>query len=184
VAGVEGKAAEEALATLAFSTVAVDAVPEQSTDIDRSLVALAVKRAQNALADALDESLVGLGVTMKRLAIFREIKAHPGATSAQLAELVFLTPQAFGQHVNRLVEEGLVDRTRGPGRRWVLELTDEGERLFAEAYPLVWSVCESAFQDVPDQDLSWLVEMLLKVEARCFEASAAAKHTMLRRRLV
>lgn len=174
---------ESALAVLAYSNVAVDTVPERRGDVDRSLVGLAVKRAQYALELALDDGAAETGMTMKRLAILREIKAHPGASNAVLAKLVFVTPQAFGQHINRLVEDGLVARRPGGGRRRILVVTGAGERVFAQGYATVRSICDAAFQDVAADQFGPFVATLLRVEARCFESRAMRRHALLRQRL-
>ena len=61
------------------------------------------------------------------------IAEHEGISQAELSQWMFRTKGATSVVVDRLVEKGLVTRTREAGnqRRYLLALTDKGQRVHA-----------------------------------------------------
>ena len=97
-----------------------------------SEMGLAVKRLQVKQHRAATEALGPLGVTLVQWDALRHLHAHPGASQHELAVLTFQTDQAFGTLAARLEARGLIRRANGVGRAIRLELTTEGERVYAE----------------------------------------------------
>lgn len=93
---------------------------------------LAVKRLQVKQHRAATEALRPLSVTLVQWDALRHLHAHPGASQHDLAVLTFQTDQAFGTLAARLEVRGLIRRTNGTGRAIRLQLTAEGEQVFAQ----------------------------------------------------
>lgn len=76
--------------------------------------------------------------------IVRSLKQHRIRTAAQLSQEHSVTANAVRQHLSRLGRDGLVaERAERLGRTkptLVYSLTEEGERLFPQRYPLLLTV--------------------------------------------
>lgn len=76
--------------------------------------------------------------------IVESLKQHRARTAAQLSQEHGVTPNAIRQHLSRLGRDGLIaEHAERLGRTkptLVYSLTEEGERLFPQRYPLLLSV--------------------------------------------
>ena len=91
-----------------------------------AVTAKAVSRAFNAaLADA--------GGSVPIWLVLSSLKSEPRRTQLDLARAVGIEGPTLTRHLDGLEQSGLVARHRDPGDRRAVrvELTDEGERLFA-----------------------------------------------------
>ena len=89
-----------------------------------------LKRMERTKAAAADKALAPLGLSMSLWAVLRQI-AVSGAPSANvMAEAVFMTPQAFGELVQKLLKLEMIRKKSTVGRAIQYELTDEGQERF------------------------------------------------------
>ncbi|HZO98564.1 MAG TPA: MarR family transcriptional regulator [Gaiellaceae bacterium] len=146
----------------------LSAAPAVTSEPGYELV-LALRRAQHALALALDDALADVGTNAAHLAVLREVRAHPGAASAELARRARVTPQTFGQHVKELVRRGLVECAPGPGRRLEHSLTRAGERLLDRATERALAVQASVLRDLDERERTALAAALEAVTRRASE---------------
>jgi DNA-binding MarR family transcriptional regulator len=124
----------------------------------------AVKQAQYRQHRALETRLAPLGTTLVQWDALRAIARDPGASGHELAVATFQGDQAFGTLANRLVAQGLIERTPGRGRRIEHRLTEAGERMLAAGRPVLLEVLGEAFSGLDEGErevLSGLLEKLV-----------------------
>jgi DNA-binding MarR family transcriptional regulator len=102
--------------------------PEQDSRALR--LAVAVKRLRARMQDAAPADAIGL--SLSQLSILRRLRLEGSMTAAALAAAEHVTHQAITQVINGLKREGLVEAAPDPadGRKWLLSITAEGNRLF------------------------------------------------------
>jgi DNA-binding MarR family transcriptional regulator len=132
-------------------------------------VANALKRAQHEFRLALNAELASLRTNSSQLSVLGEIRANPGASSAQLARLCSLTPQALGEQVMHLQARGLIERSPGPGRRIEHRLTSAGEQLLVDGLARANAVHERVLEDFGDDELEALGASFRKIARRAAE---------------
>lgn len=83
------------------------------------------------LARELRRESHALGVTGGQVTLLIQIQKNPGLGVRDLAALERMSPAAMSGYVDRLEKAGLVTRAVDPadGRRQILSVTDEGERV-------------------------------------------------------
>lgn len=101
-----------------------------------------LKRAQQALRRAMDDSLRELDLTTPQYAALRALEEAPGASSAELARRSFVTAQTMNAIVAHLERAGLIERHAHPqhGRILSATLTGEGQALAARAHRRVRTI--------------------------------------------
>lgn len=91
-------------------------------------VSYLVFRLERRIRARLDEALARHGVTTTEFMALSELRARDGLSSAQLARIAFVTPQAMNLVIRDLEQRELIRRTPDPGQRRVLRtsLTRKG----------------------------------------------------------
>lgn len=81
------------------------------------------------------EVMSSVGLTPTQFAVLMHLQERDGATQAELARVVLVSPQSIGVLLAPLLERGLVvrDGPGGRGRRAGLSLSDAGRRAFHRA---------------------------------------------------
>jgi DNA-binding MarR family transcriptional regulator len=94
-----------------------------------------VKRVQLALRTTLDSSLASQGLTTAQYAVLYHLANSPGASSAELARLSFVTPQTMIRLVRGLERRHLLARRPSPRDPHTLEarLTNPGTKVLQNA---------------------------------------------------
>ncbi len=126
---------------------------------------LAVKRVQVKQHRAATEALRHLNVTLVQWDALRHLHDRPGASQHDLAVLTFQTDQAFGTLATRLEARGLIHRSTGAGRAMRLELTPEGERVFAEGLEVTKRAANKIFAPLDSDERAVLSGMLARLLA-------------------
>jgi DNA-binding MarR family transcriptional regulator len=142
---------------------------------DSYFVGLSLKRAQHELRLAINSELAALGTNISQVSALREIALNPGIASADLARLVWLTPQSLGQLVIQMQERGLVERRPGNGRRICHYLTNAGEKLLQAGVQKAHEVDAHVQRDFSDEELTLLVDAFGTIERRAREFRAQSK---------
>lgn len=94
---------------------------------------LNLKRAQHLLGLRIDDALRPMGLNVGSWAVLREVDRMPGASASELGRASFHTPQTVGGLLQRLQEQGLVERGSGRGRIVENRPTPQGARLLQQA---------------------------------------------------
>lgn len=131
--------------------------------MSNSELGLAVKRLQVKQHRAATEALRYLDVTLVQWDALRHLHAYPGASQHDLAVLTFQTDQAFGTLATRLEARGLIRRSTGPGRAIRLELTPEGEQVFADGLEVTKRVARRIFGCLNSDERASLSGMLTRL---------------------
>ena len=90
-----------------------------------------LRQASASFRAATDRALAELGVTTPQFGVLTMIVAYPGLSGADLAKLVFLTPQTINVIVRNLERDGAVEKTAHAthGRVLRLDATPKGRAL-------------------------------------------------------
>ena len=124
---------------------------------------LTVKRLQMKHHRAATDALRPIGVTLVQWDALRHLHENPGASQHELAVLTFQTDQAFGTLAARLEARGLINRGAGTGRAIRLELTEEGERVFAAGERVTEKVVRASFSPLNADEQAVLSGMLTRL---------------------
>jgi DNA-binding MarR family transcriptional regulator len=126
-----------------------------------------LRQASGGFRLRLDRALADLGVTAPQFAVMTMIAAYPGLSNADIARLVFQTPQTVSTIIANLLRAETVMRQPHAihGRIQQLELTKDGQALLAECRRRV-AILERALLaglSAGDEDIirRWLVGVAL-----------------------
>lgn len=123
----------------------------------------AVKAAQHRHHRWADRALAAIGTTLPQWDALRAIARHPGASAHQLAGETFMSDQAFGTLASRLVDQGLVARTPGRGRRVAHDLTEAGRAMYEAGDRVIDEVLIRSFGGLDDSERTVLLELLSRI---------------------
>jgi DNA-binding MarR family transcriptional regulator len=129
-----------------------------------------VKRVQLALRTRLDSSLDGLDLTTAQYAVLYHIAHSPGASSAELARLSFVTPQTMIRLVRGLERKHFLVRRPSPRDPHMLEarLTKNGARVLRTAQRQVDAIHERMVGNLSraesEQLATWLTNLAEQLE--------------------
>ena len=107
-----------------------------------------LRRAQHLLALRIDDALRPMGLNLGLWAVLREVARTPGASASELGRASFHTSQTVGGLLQRLQEQGLVDRSSGRGRIVENHLTPRGVEVARQATAVADDVIRGALAHV------------------------------------
>jgi DNA-binding MarR family transcriptional regulator len=119
--------------------------PAASSAVD---FGLNLKRAQHLLGLRIDDALRPLGLNVGLWAVLREVDRIPGASASELGRASFHTPQTVGGLLQRLQDQGLVERGNGRGRIVENHLTPQGAALLRQATAAADDILRSALAPI------------------------------------
>jgi MarR family 2-MHQ and catechol resistance regulon transcriptional repressor len=113
-----------------------------------------------------------LGLTPAQFDIVATLGNTPGMSPKELGEKTLITKGTLTGVVDRLVGKKLVRRIASPsdGRSQIVQLTPQGEKLFARIFPVHLMYLERAFVLLSQKELTGMTENLRHLR----EAVAAA----------
>lgn len=125
----------------------------------------AVKRAQQAYRDRMDESLARFGLSTPQYVALNALDQLDGASNASLARACFVTPQTMHGILTGLERRLLIQRPTiaDTGRALIAHLTDAGRELFVEAVDIVHDLDNAAVTDIGADQLSAALAALTQV---------------------
>jgi DNA-binding MarR family transcriptional regulator len=129
------------------------------------LLGRAVKQLQYRHHRALDRRLRIVGTTLAQWDVLRAIAWFPDSSAHALAEATFQTDQSFGAMASRLVERGLIERAKGPGKAIRHRLTAAGEAQLEAGQEAVTGVFEASFAPLTRAQRRQLHELISVVLA-------------------
>ncbi|HEY2371955.1 MAG TPA: MarR family winged helix-turn-helix transcriptional regulator [Gaiellaceae bacterium] len=133
----------------------------------RTPIGLQLASTSKAVSRAFNDRLADAGGSVPTWLILSSLKGDAWRTQLDLARAVGIGGPTLTRHLDGLEEQGLVRRVRdGPDRRAVkVELTDEGERLFAQLRQAVIAFNRDLTDGLPDAVLERVRETLSRLEA-------------------
>ncbi|GAA1777100.1 MarR family winged helix-turn-helix transcriptional regulator [Luedemannella helvata] len=102
---------------------------DSTDDPSTPRISYLVFRLERRIRAHLDEALARHGITTTEYMALSELRIRDGLSSAQLARIAFVTPQAMSLVIRDLEDRELVRRTPDPSQRRVLRtsLTRKGQ---------------------------------------------------------
>src|SRR3712207_2914915 len=95
-------------------------------------------QANHAVVRRVSEALAPVGLTPAQFGVLVQLTVRPGASQAELARRVLVTPQALGELLVSLERLGHVRRTQGrPGTATSVAITPRGSAALDRATPLL-----------------------------------------------
>jgi DNA-binding MarR family transcriptional regulator len=121
-----------------------------------------LKRAQQALNQACTDRLRPLDLSMSQYAVLRALDDHPGASSAELARITFVTRQSLRDVLSGLRSAGLVTvaERATTGRALPVALTSSGLAKLRAADDLVMQVETEMLGDLSADQRHYLADLL------------------------
>ena len=117
---------------------------------------ISLKRIERLKAAAADRVLAPLGLSMSLWAVLRQIETTSAPSANAMAEAVFMTPQAFGELVKKLLKLGMIRKKSNVGRAIQYELTEAGTSRFAQGDALVNELLGRLFSPLDDEEIGRL----------------------------
>ena len=119
----------------------------------------------HALRKAFDRRATGLGVTRAQWKVLFKLNRTPGLRHGALADMLEVEPITLSRIVDRLEENGLVERVRDPAdrRAWRLQLTEAAQPLIAKLTTVGAGLVGEAFAGVSEQDIQTVRRVLQHV---------------------
>ena len=119
----------------------------------------------HALRKAFDRRATGLGVTRAQWKVLFKLNRAPGVRQVALAAMLEVEPITLSRIVDRLEENGLVERVRDPAdrRAWRLQLTEAAQPLIAKLTTVGAGLVGEAFAGVSEQDIQTVRRVLQHV---------------------
>jgi MarR family transcriptional regulator, transcriptional regulator for hemolysin len=116
-------------------------------------------------------ALLFVGLTRSQCRILSYLARHEGINQAGLAELLEIKPMTLVRQIDRLEQEGWVERRPHPTDRRArrLMLTDKARPLLARILELSSEVRREAFARLSDEEGRHLVELLRRVHGNLAE---------------
>lgn len=128
--------------------------------VDLEALGRSVKRLQYRHHRAMEVGLTQIGTTLAQWDALRAIANNPGAPAHALALATFQSDQSFGTLATRLVDQRLIVRKPGRGRRIEHELTADGEAVLAAGYPVSTGVLAASFADLSAAERATLFDLI------------------------
>ena len=117
-----------------------------------------------------------LGLTPPQFDIVATLGNTPGMSAKELGEKTLITKGTLTGVVDRLADKKLVRRIASPsdGRSQIVQLTLQGERLFARIFPAHLAHMERAFAQLSQKELAGMTESLNRLRG-VFAAAHSSK---------
>jgi len=121
-----------------------------------------IKRAQQALHQACTDRLRPAELSMSQYAVLRALDDHPGASSAELARITFVTRQSLRDVLGGLQSAGLVTvaEQASTGRARPVTLTPSGRTRLKVAEDLITQVEAQMLGTLPSDQRRHLADLL------------------------
>jgi len=152
-----------------------------SLDARRQLVAQLVESSR-ILRNYIDHRAKQRGTTRAQWVVLFRLRAHEGLSQVDLAEVLELQPISLVRLLDRLVEQGLVERRHDPRDRRAnrLHLTAAGRQLVDDLDGLRDAIAADVLRDISDDAVAISLATLRGLKERIkavsdAEAGGAAK---------
>ncbi len=118
-----------------------------------------------------------LGLTPAQFDIVVTLGNTAGMTASELGEMTLITKGTLTGVVDRLVDKKLVRRVAMPsdGRCQLIQLTSQGEKMFARIFPAHMAHMEHAFEQLTQKELTGMTESLRRLRGLFTTAHSSKK---------
>lgn len=121
-------------------------------------------------------AMLFLGLTRSQCRILGYLARHEGINQAGLADLLEIKPMTLVRHIDRMEEDGWIERHPDPADRRArrLMLTQKARPLLARILDLSTEIRREAFADLTEEEGMRLVELLGRVHGSLAEPALLA----------
>jgi DNA-binding MarR family transcriptional regulator len=127
-----------------------------------------------ALRTYVDQRAREHGMTRAQWGALARLQRHEGMTQAAMAEALEIQPISLVRLVDRLCEQGLIERRAHPSDRRAncLYLTEKGHARLAQMLPLAREISGHVLASFSDSDVAELLAKLLSLKRNIRQAVA------------
>jgi MarR family transcriptional regulator for hemolysin len=120
-----------------------------------------------SVSRAFDEAMTAAGGSSSIWLILIAVKTRTEANQRELAEAVGIQGATLTHHLNGMERDGLLTRRRDPANRrvHVVELTEEGERMFQRLRGTAMDFDRRLRRDLTDEDIAAFERVLTRLTA-------------------
>jgi DNA-binding MarR family transcriptional regulator len=148
-----------------------------SLDLKRQFVAQLVESSR-ILRNYIDHRAKERGTTRAQWVVLFRLRACEGLSQVDFAEVLELQPISLVRLLDRLVEQGLLERRHDPRDRRAnqLFLTEAGRNLVDELDSLRDDIAKTVLDDTPDEIIASSLRTLRDIKERIKARSDSADH--------
>jgi MarR family transcriptional regulator for hemolysin len=148
-----------------------------SLDHKRQLVAQLVESSR-ILRNYIDHRAKERGTTRAQWVVLFRLRTQEGLSQVDLAEVLELQPISLVRLLDRLVDQGLLERRHDPRDRRAnqLFLTEAGRRLVDDLDSLRDAIAVDVLNDIPDEAITTSLKTLQDIKDRIKAQSDPAGH--------
>jgi DNA-binding MarR family transcriptional regulator len=116
-------------------------------------------------------ALLFLGLTGSQCRVLGYVARHEGINQAGLADLLEIKPMTLVRQLDRMEEDGWIERRPDPGDRRArrLVLTEKARPILARVLDLLSAVRREAFADMTEEEGRLLMDLLRRVHGNLCE---------------
>jgi MarR family transcriptional regulator for hemolysin len=133
--------------------------------------------AHRAVHDELDRRLYEHGASLWNWLLLREAANAGGASQRELADLMRIEPPTLVRQLDKLAEEGLVERQPDPDDRRVVRVivTKAGRKRLAQLHEVVYEVDAELRAALPAREVEVLRKALGRIHEHFTEEVASGR---------
>jgi MarR family transcriptional regulator, transcriptional regulator for hemolysin len=130
-------------------------------------IGLRLSRTAREVSNAFERAMAEAGGSASAWQVLLLVRSQPWGTQSRMADAMGITGATLTHHLNALEKRGLVRRWREPENRRVqrVELTAEGEALFARLREIAQRHDKRLRSNLTDAETAQLAELLDKLQA-------------------
>lgn len=124
-----------------------------------------IGRAEKAISRQMRKALKPLGLSLRHYTALSVFSTYQTISSAKLAELTIVSPQASNELIKDMEERGWIIKQPDPnhGRIIQIQLTETGKAMLATSNSVVADLDQKIFGDLPEQEIVELKNHLKRV---------------------
>lgn len=124
----------------------------------------------------MDQRAATLGLTRSQWWVMTHLARQEGCKQAELAESLEIEPITLARHLDRLADQGLIERRACPGdrRAWRIHFTRQGHDLLTKLQAMGAAIREEAMTGLDSAARDRLIETLLFVKSNLSRALTEA----------
>lgn len=137
-------------------------------DNDERYLGFLISDSARLLRTVFDRRVRELGLTRSQWLVLRRLDRHPGAIQSELADMLEVERATAGRLIDRLEENGWVERRADPNDRRInrVYMTEKGNRVNSIIRPIAHSMVEEALAGLNDEEHELLADMMINVKRR------------------
>ncbi len=119
------------------------------------------------MSTRFDRDVQGKDITRSQWTLVALVARHPGATQKFIADALEMSEAAAGRLVDRLCDDGLLERKPKPDdrRAWCVHLTDQASPMLTAIGDLAVIHEDRLFAGLEDEDLEQLATLIARMQA-------------------